>query len=333
MTDRKKDHINLALKAQVKSCKTLSGVHYEPLWTAHDEEIDYQVSFSFGKVKKRLKIPFWISSMTGGEKRAQKINQDLACLGEKYGLGMGLGSCRVYLEGKRKEDFKMRSFAPRLPLLANLGIAQVESYLENGQWSEVEKMLGELEVDGLMVHINPLQEWLQPEGDRYQYSPFETLIKLKEVYDGVLGVKEVGQGFGPKSLKALIDMNVHIIELAGHGGTNFTYLEKLRQKDQKPYDHFTKGFEMIGHHWSEMVTWLNELYNEKKDFPLVIISGGIRTPLEAALAMKQAQFTSIIGLGYPFLKWQQQGQYELEKSFQTFYKHWDMAMKSLTVKK
>jgi isopentenyl-diphosphate delta-isomerase len=324
MTNRKNDHLKLAHMAQLSKNKNID-FYYEPLWADHSLETDYSVEF----LGKKLAAPFWISSMTGGAELAQEINTDLAELAQSYGIGMGLGSCRAYLENNRQNDFKVRDKARNIPLMANLGIAQVEAYLSTNSWSQVEEMLEDLGADALMIHINPLQEWFQPEGDRYKSTPLETLYKLKEVYSGKLGVKEVGQGFGPHSLSALVNMDIDIIELAGFGGTNFTKLEKLRSEDISA----SVGFENIGHHWQEMVTWLNKLYKKSDNFPEIIISGGIRTPLEAALALKTADFKAIIGMGYPFLKWQKEGKDKLALNYQYFYDNWVMAMKTLEVKK
>lgn len=264
--------------------------------------------------------------MTGGESRAQVINQDLAWLAESCGLGMGLGSCRVYLESEnRQADFMVRAEAPSTVIMANLGIAQVQKYLEEESFDRVEQMLETLGCDGLMVHINPLQEWFQKEGDRFSQTPLETLIRLKKHFRGPIGVKEVGQGFGPKSLKALIDLRVDVIELAGLGGTNFTKLESLRVTEDSMSDEFTH----LGHSYKEMIPWLNELYKSRdgEAFPHIIVSGGVRTPGDAAWIYQHSLFDVVIGMGYPFLKWQIEGRENLKKEYLKFYTNWMLMLK------
>ena len=106
----------------------------------------------------------WVSSMTGGTAWAKTINHNLARACKDFGMGMGLGSCRSLLHSNDTfSDFNVRPFIGEdLPLYANLGIAQVEELLERGQLRKVKELVDKLEADGLIIHINPLQEWLQP---------------------------------------------------------------------------------------------------------------------------------------------------------------------------
>lgn len=320
MNSRKKDHLDLAKDSQVR--KEKASFYYEPLFFAHKKKEVQQRDF-FGK---SLKYPFWVSSMTGGEARAKKLNALLAQLAEEFGLGMGLGSCRPFLEDRKfREDFFIRDLAPNVPLAFNLGIAQVEKYLASQEIYKVEKAMEELGTDILMVHINPLQEWFQPEGDLYQSTPFETLEKLKTKIHCPLGVKEVGQGFGPKSLKALLELEVDIIELAGLGGTNFTLLEQKRSGRER------EEFSKIGHSWEDMLGWLNKYRADFDIFPEVIVSGGIGSALEACKAVKKAKFPVLVGMAYSFLRWQEEGEGQLFRNFELFIKDWELAMGLLEI--
>lgn len=323
MTDRKKDHIQLATEAQshIKQFSfEPSELNYEPLWANHHAKLD-----GVELLGKKLQYPLWISSMTGGSELALEINKDLSILAQDLGMGMGLGSCRPFIEeADREQDFLLREYAPDILLSANLGIAQVDKYLQSNRWSEIEEKLETLNCDFLMVHINPLQEWFQPEGDEFSRAPLEILKELKKITKLKLGVKEVGQGFGPQSLKALVELELEVIELSGTGGTNFTMLEMIRDQNN---DIDLENFSQIGHHWSQMVSWLNHIYSPSyKKFPMIIISGGIRTPLEAATAMKSARFPAMIGMAYPFLSWQQQGRVYLKMKVLEFCKNWAFAM-------
>ena len=323
MTDRKTQHIQMALDSQRENFEHILevvGLHYEPLWADHGFQLP---EYEF--LGRKLQYPLWISGMTGGSELALEINRDLANLSCELGIGMGLGSCRPYLEkADRAADFMIREYAGESLLASNLGIAQVSQYIQAGKWTEVESKLTGLGADFLMVHINPLQEWFQTEGDRYTETPFQTLKKLKEISQLKIGVKEVGQGFGPKSLKALIDMNIEVIELAGIGGTNFTLLEQMRNEERE-----SDSFIDIGHDCYQMVGWLNQIYKERESFPMIILSGGIRQASQAAILSRLAEFPSMIGMAYPFLKWQKQGRVYLKMKTLEFCQDWAFAMSLL----
>src|SRR5690606_7709496 len=111
----------------------------------------------------------WISSMTGGTKEALQINRNLAQAANEFGLGFGLGSCRSLLtENTRFHEFDLRSMiGDELPFFANLGVAQVEELIAKKELNRLHDMVEKLRADGLIIHINPLQEWFQPEGDRF----------------------------------------------------------------------------------------------------------------------------------------------------------------------
>lgn len=296
---RKKDHIDLAVNAQIGRALLDDRFFYEPLLSAHPSEMNLAVSL-FGKT---LKAPLWVSSMTGGTGEARHINQNLARVCREFGLGMGLGSCRVLLDDtaeakKYFPDFNLRPLlGHELPFFANLGIAQVEKLITNGEIQKIENLVGSLEADGLFVHINPLQEWFQPEGDRLKMAPIETLTKLCQSVKTKIVVKEVGQGMGPKSLKALLELPIAGIELAAFGGTNFTRLEQMRAKNK------STAFAHVGHTAAQMVQFLNELANENSEYTKkqIIISGGIENSLDGYYLRENLKFTSVIGQAKNFL--------------------------------
>ena len=144
---------------------------------------------------------------------------------------MGLGSCRTLLtSSKHIEDFDLRPIlGDELPFYANLGIAQVEELLENGEEKKLHDLVQTLDADGLIVHINPLQEWFQPEGDRFKKSPLETIKRLLDVFERKL-IERGGARVWSKSLEELIKLPLSAIDFAAYGGTNFTKLELMRGK-------------------------------------------------------------------------------------------------------
>lgn len=299
IADRKFEHIVLADKSQINKTEINKLFDYEPLFGVHPQEVDLSLNF----LNKSMKAPLWISSMTGGTGSAKVINQNLAKVAGEFGLGMGLGSCRPLLDNSKDfEDFNLRQYlGDSSPFFANLGIAQLEDLIDQNKLSEITAMLKRLDSDGLIVHVNPLQEWYQPEGDRFKRSPLETIEALLTAQIPVV-VKEVGQGFGPRSIKKLLELPILGLELAGFGGTNFSKLEKLREKEKdlsRP-----KDLMFVGHTALEMIDQINQFNKELNDKCLcknIIISGGISNTLEGHWLNEKLELPSVIGRAKAYL--------------------------------
>lgn len=313
---RKQDHIDLAAKSVVTAEMRSTKLDYEPLFGVHPIGEMKEVSF----LGKTLKAPLWISSMTGGSTEAGAINKRLAKIAGEYGLGMGLGSCRAFLEDPSTyDDFNLRPLlGDDVPFFANIGIAQLETMLSNGEEEKLAAMVDKLCADGIVLHINPLQEWLQPEGDRYQRPVIQT---LQEYFDKVqlkTIVKEVGQGIGPRSLKALMDMPVDCIEFAALGGTNFSKLE-IQRGDRA----FWSSLAHVGHTAEEMVESINSLNSQtEKEF---IISGGVQDFLHAYELMSTLVPKSIVGMAGAFLRPARESEEALRTFTQNFISGLQMA--------
>lgn len=292
LAERKGDHIMLAEKARTASGEIDRRFNYEPMFFAHPRADERWTTKFLGF---ELDYPLWISSMTGGTNHAEKINENLARLCGEFGLGMGLGSCRSLLtDQSRLKEFAVKKWMEKSPLYANIGIAQLEELVEAGKVGLLHEMVKRVEADGLIIHINPLQEWFQPEGDRFKISPIITLKKFLEVATYPIIVKEVGQGMGPRSLKALLELPLAGIELAAFGGTNFTLLENMRGVEEKTRE----GFIYLGHTAGEMVDILNALPTRDKE---IIISGGIKTMLDGYELQMKLKANSVIGMASAFL--------------------------------
>jgi isopentenyl-diphosphate delta-isomerase len=307
MEDRKKDHIDLAFKSQLVNSSIDNRFYYEPLINPHP--MDFPNKFDF--LGKKLNAPLWISSMTGGTKLAKKINENLAVIAGEFGLGMGLGSCRILLENNEYlKDFDVRRFISNdYPLYANLGIAQLEEILIEKKIDLVQNLVLKLKADGLIIHVNPMQEWFQPEGNRFKRAPIDTINEFKSLIDFKVIVKEVGQGFGKESLKALLESDVDGIDFASFGGTNFSMLELLRGNDTLKEQ--LSGLAYIGNTADEMVDIYNRLIvseefislqkkqNKRKD---VIISGGIKNFLDGYYLISKINTNAIYGQASKFLQ-------------------------------
>ena len=298
-SDRKKDHIELTTRSQMSEWSNDKRFYYEPILSPHPEKKDYAIDF----LAKKMRFPLWVSSMTGGTEQARKINENLAAACKEFGLGMGLGSCRILLEEPEKHlsDFAIRhKMGPNQPLYANLGIAQLEKNVEQDEWGSVKRMLEMLEADGLIIHVNPLQEWLQPEGDKITASPLETIKATIEKVNAPIIVKEVGQGMGPKSLKALMELPV-VIEFGAYGGTNFSQMEIQRSEDPEGKIHGEVS--RLGHNAAEMIDFVNEIVaNGQPSSKGFIVSGGIKTYLDGYHAVNKLNAPGVYGQASTLLK-------------------------------
>lgn len=314
---RKDSHIDLALQSQ--NGHTDPRFFYEPMISAHpraDEDWETFVG------DKKIKFPIWISSMTGGTDRSNEINRRLATTAKKFGLGMGVGSARIAIEDSSKEkDFDIRRMlGDEAPFYLNFGIAQVEKFLQNKEIYKLKSLREKLNADGFIIHVNPLQEWMQPEGDRIEEAPVKTIERfLNETGGCPLIVKEVGQGFGYESMKALLQLPLTAIEFAAAGGTNFSKVELHRNKIKSK---FLSSFIPVGHTAEEMVSILNAVLLElgdKRKCNTAIISGGIKNFLDGYYYIQKANINALYGQASEFLRQALQSQEVLDEftKFQT----------------
>jgi len=310
MKDRKNDHIELAFLSQLDKISVDERFNYEPFLNSLSSDIDMSTDF----LGKKLNIPIWVSSMTGGTQMAEKINTNLAKACNEFGMGMGLGSCRELLKDDNHfHQFDMRKYlGDDLPLFANLGIAQIEKLIEEKETEKIDLLIDKLHADGLFIHVNPLQEFFQPEGDTIRRPPIETIEELLELVQAKIIVKEVGQGIGHESLEALVKLPIAGIEFGAYGGTNFTKVELLRS-DKNKYEIYAP-FLRIGHTADEMLSNLNKL---KSKFPeqnkQLIISGGIKTFLDGYYLIKKSLFPAVYGQASVFLKYAKEDYSQLKK--------------------
>lgn len=299
---RKKDHIELAFKSRVESGDLDRRFYYEPMLAAHPAPGSLP---PFAFLGKTLRSPIWVSSMTGGTAMAGKINQNLARACAEFGMGMGLGSCRQLLySDEYLPDFDVRAtMGPDLPLFANLGVAQIETLLEQKELERIPILLQKLRADGLIIHVNPLQEAMQPEGDVFKRSPLEIVQEMIERFDFPIIVKEVGQGFGPGSLRALLQLPLAAIEFAAGGGTNFAKLELLRSEPSKQA--IFEKIASVGHTAVEMLQWVNELQAElgdRRQTQHLILSGGVSDYLDGYYLTQSSNLTAVYGQASGFLR-------------------------------
>ncbi|MEO6681377.1 MAG: hypothetical protein ABIN48_01005 [Ginsengibacter sp.] len=302
---RKDSHLDLALDSQNDQID--HRFYYEPMLAVHpDKNATWEAKLG----NQTQKYPIWISSMTGGTANADEINKKLAHTAKKFGFGIGLGSCRLAMADNSLSDgFNLRPIlGDEIPFYVNLGIAQVEQLLETGNGHKIKRLIEKLSADGLIVHVNPLQEWLQPEGDVIRFPPLETIKKLLNEITFPIIVKEVGQGFGKESMKELLKLPLTAIEFAANGGTNFSKLELFRNSGVSD---FYKEIVTLGHSSSEMVEFMNDIVREPgSDVKVqsVIVSGGVKSFLDGYYAISKSALPAMYGQAATFLKYANQSQ-------------------------
>lgn len=326
-SDRKKDHIELAFESVVANQD--QRFYYEPLFSGHPQGGLKPVQFA----GKEMKAPLWVSSMTGGTKEAGIINKNLAKACGQFGLGMGLGSCRIILkDDEYLPDFQLRKEMGDYPLYANLGVAQLEELFDEGKENLVSELIKRTETDGLIIHVNPLQEWLQPEGDVFKASPLDIIKRTLDLGLKII-VKEVGQGFGPQSLKALMKLPLAAIDFGAHGGTNFSKLE-MHRSDTMRHEAYDK-VATWGHSAEQMVGFYNsikeEIVAENKNAD-VLISGGVRDFMDGYYHTEKINANAIYGQASAFLKHARGSYSELEEYVELQIKGLHLAQTFLTLR-
>ena len=290
---RKADHIRINLEEDVRSGLTTGLERYHFIHQALPEldlaAVDTRVQW-FGKT---LAAPFLISSMTGGTEAAREINRTLAAAAQSAGIAMGLGSQRAAIENPElARTFQVRDVAPDLLLFANLGAVQLNYGYGVDQCRRAVDMLG---ADALILHLNAVQEAVQPEGD----SNFSGLLKKIEAVCRVLPVpvigKEVGWGMSEQAARQLASAGVAAIDVAGAGGTSWSQVEMHRAKTESQ-----KRVAAAFIDWG--IPTADAIQNVRRVTPHlpVIASGGLRDGVEAAKCI--ALGASLCGMASPFLK-------------------------------
>ena len=291
---RKADHIRINLQADVNAKGVDSGFdEYRFLHQAlPDLDLD-TVDTSVEVLGRKLAAPLLISSMTGGTPEARRINRTLAEVAQTRGLAMGLGSGRVLLEHPEVADtFDVRPLAPDVLLLSNLGAVQLNKGVTA---DDCRRLVERLRADALVLHLNPLQEALQPEGD----SCFGGLLGRIEALCAGLEVpvvaKEVGWGIAPDTVRQLLDAGVAAIDVAGAGGTSWSEVERHRIADPVR-SRVAAAFAGWGISTAEALRLARRAAPEAP----VFASGGVRGGIDVAKAI--ALGADLVGMAGPFLR-------------------------------
>ncbi|MCK5145535.1 type 2 isopentenyl-diphosphate Delta-isomerase [bacterium] len=231
ISTRKIEHLNICLDQPVRFKKKRTGFeHYDFLHCALPELNFNQIDTSILFLGKRLTFPFMISAMTGGHGQTEKFNRDIAILAGECGVAMGVGSQRQFFE----DSSAVRSYAivrkenPKGIIIGNIGGAQVATMPD---LSSVRSLVDMIEADAMAIHLNPLQEILQPEGDNNFCGVLQGIEELCRLLPVPVIIKEVGCGISPDVARRLCDAGVEWIDVAGAGGTSWAGIEMARRED------------------------------------------------------------------------------------------------------
>ncbi len=292
--NRKNEHIRINLEEDVRSGLTTGLERYRLIHEALPEISLADVDLGVLLFGKRLQAPVFISSMTGGTREGGLLNQRLAEAAQETGIAMGLGSQRAAIEHPElAETFSIaRKAAPDAVLFANLGAVQ----LARGYGvDECRRAVEMIEADALILHLNPLQEALQPGGDTDFRRLAEAIAKVCTALDVPVIVKEVGWGISERTARLLAEAGVAAIDVGGAGGTSWSQVEMHRAPDA-----FTRSLAAAFANWG--IPTAESIRNVHRAAPKVPVfaSGGLRDGVEIAKTL--ALGATLGGMAGFFLK-------------------------------
>jgi len=304
---RKADHIRISLDQGVQAREATTG--FEDIYFIHRAlpEINKQeIDLSTTVLGHKFSAPLIVGAITGGTLEATKINATIAEAVEELGLGMGVGSQRAAIEDKKLEKtFTItRKKAPSAFLIANIGGVQ----LVNGySIKEVKKAIKMIDADAIAIHLNPLQEAAQPEGQTNFKGILEKIDELTKELDKPIIAKETGAGIAAEEAKKLEAAGAKAIDVSGVGGTSFAAVEYYRAKGQK--NSFQRMLGDVFWDWGIPTAISVAEVSQTVNIP-VIASGGIRNGVDVAKAL--ALGASLTSISQPALQTAVKGVKETE---------------------
>jgi isopentenyl-diphosphate delta-isomerase len=293
-SQRKQEHLDIVLNRDVDFKGVNAG--FDDYYFIHQAlpEIDLEcVDLSVKLFDKKLAAPLIISSMVGGIDSAAGLNRNLAIAAQELGLAMGLGSQRCAIDDPTAiSSYQVREVAPDILLFANLGAVQLNYGYTVDQCRRAVDMV---QADGLILHLNPLQEALQPEGN----TNFSGLVnKIEKVCSGMktpVIVKEVGSGISDNVARMLSNAGVAVIDIAGAGGTSWSEVEKYRERTRAK-ENVAAAFASWG------IPTVESIDMVRRGAPdiILIASGGVRNGIDVAKAI--ALNADLAGIAAPLLR-------------------------------
>ena len=321
VTDRKQDHIDAVLNDPLVERNTQGFEKIKLMHRALPEcnyaEIDTSTTF----LNHKIEFPFLIASMTGGaSSNLGSINRHLAEAAEHCNVPMAVGSQRAMIvDEAAKQSFELRQFAPNIPLIANLGAVQLNYGFG---FDEARRAIDVLQADALYLHLNPLQEVVQPEGDTNFANLAEKIHALAEQINIPIILKEVGSGLSPQDIELGLDAGITHFDIAGRGGTSWSRIEAHRSAND-----LGLLFQDWGLTTLESLR-LSEPYQEKAQF---IASGGIRNGIDMIKAVIMGG--RLCGVAAPLLAPAQESTEKVVATIEQFQQEFQTAQFLLGIQK
>ncbi|MDG1495758.1 MAG: type 2 isopentenyl-diphosphate Delta-isomerase [Porticoccaceae bacterium] len=289
ISQRKADHIHLALQAEHQAATSagFDRIRFEhnAMPELHVDEVDCSTVF----LNQYCSAPLIIGAMTGGCEHGEAINRHLAEAAEHCQIPMALGSQRAALQDGLPQD--VRRWAPEAMLLGNIGATQLQQHgVELAQ-----RAVDSVQANAMIIHLNPLQELVQPQGDRDWRGVLDAIEACCATLSVPVIIKEVGSGIGPSSAQRLIDVGVNFIEVAGRGGTSWASIENARI-EQTREQQIAAPFLDWGMNTAELIPRVRSQSSQLG----LIASGGLRNGLDIARSLRLG--ANISALAQPFLQ-------------------------------
>jgi isopentenyl-diphosphate delta-isomerase len=299
---RKAEHVSAALGHDVAAPQTASWLDVRLVHCALPEvdldAIDTSVAF----LGRGLKLPIFVSSLTGGHPDVTAINERLATIAEEYGLAMGVGSQRAAVVNPALATTYsvVRERAPTAFLIANVGAPQLIAQARHSAFTldEVRQAIAMIRADALALHLNYLQEAAQPEGDRRAHGVLAAFATVAAGVDVPVIAKETGAGISFEQARALAGAGAAAIDVGGAGGSSMAAMETVRAQERGDSGAIRIG--TLFRDWGiPTPIAVVEATAGAPGLP-IIATGGVRSGLDAARAL--ALGASLVGMGFPFLK-------------------------------
>ena len=284
--ERKRDHLRHALDPanQATGLSGLDSIHLH-----HDAlpELDFdEVDLSSSCLGNPLRAPFFVAGMTAGHSDASDLNRKLALACRDRGWAMGVGSQRRELSGEVVDDWKkLRKEVPELVLFANLGLSQVRS----ASLDQIRRVVEGLDAQALCIHLNALQECMQPEGTPQFRGGFARIVELSRALSVPVVLKETGCGFSARTLGRIADFPIGAVDISGLGGTHWGRIEGARADAASTVDQGQKVDAMraraarVFGNWGESTA--DSVMSAARILPgrmEIWATGGVRSGLDAA---------------------------------------------------
>jgi len=278
-SSRKDDHIKICLEEDITYDKLTTGldnIKLEPTLLVEISPEDVNLNTTI--VGKKIDFPIIISSMTGGSEKSKKYNEIIAEVCSELNIGMGVGSQRAAIENPDLSNtYKVRHLAETIPLFANLGIAQ---FIKGYGIKEAVAALEMIEADALFIHLNPLQEFIQKEGDRNLVESRNKILEIIKDFTAPIIIKGIGSGISKQDATFFAKQKIYAIDISGAGGTNWIKIEIFRNP---MYKNLSTKFLNWG--IPTTLSLLNVLEATKNTKIKIIASGGVWSGLDAVKSL------------------------------------------------